>query len=257
MSLISIQQFTKVADRLASQCRAIVEGINLSPSGSYYLSLSGTGDRDVEVPMLKYADLADAAASSVSATAMLRSVPSIMNMIVAVEEHLLFSNVLATHTWDSYCESQDVRVSEYVNTVHHAKKNRYMRSRNVFCESDVSLGSCLVENSAIEFTAGQPLGTGLQLDLANGDNFAGSQLRAVLDSEITVPVSIRIVGTGELGTERTLDTGEIIVGPSGTSVSIPPASGRFVSVSAVTLLAGGSEGDSFRLMNLKEREISF
>jgi hypothetical protein len=257
MSLISLQQFTKVADRLASQCKALTADIDLSPSGSYYLSLSITGDKDVEIPMLKYANLADETASSVGTIALLKSVPSIMNIILALEEHLLFNNSLVAHTWDSYCENQDVRVSEYTNTVHYAKKNRYMRARNVFRESEVALGSCLVASAVVEFTAGQALGTGLQLELASGNNFAGSQLKAVLDSEITVPISIRIVGTSELGVGRTLDTGEIIVGPSGFSVSIPPASGRFVSVSAVTLLAGGSEGDAFRLMNLKEREISF
>ncbi len=246
-----------MADRLGKQYEIlarVLADMTTAPNGTYYSIFSTIPESDVQIPMIDAADAADEIASTGTAR-VIKSLIPLTNLVDAFEKHLRKNGTLSAGTWDSYCEYQDIRVSDHTNQVYYARKNKYMKAKNVFCEDDVLMGSCCIIDSQMAFDAGRILGTGSQTALADGSDFAASSLRVLLNTDIVSPISIRIMGPDEFGAVKAMDVEGLIAGPSGVSIPITPPSGRFTGIYSAILLSGGNDGDEFQIFNIKDRII--
>lgn len=258
MALMNTSVFTGYADRIAKHYSMLKTTLaSMSASGTpYFTRISATDDAEVEIPMVEKSNTFDVFISaSGAATDLSRLITPYTALITGFENHLKKNGL--GRTWDEYCADQDVRVSEYTNEVHYAKHRRYMNASNVFSETEFTLGTCAVDPSGIVFTDGDNLGDGTSTNKADGSNFAAARLKAVVtSSNITSPISLQIVGLDETGQNDTINSLNNVAGPSGTEIVLTPASGRFVDVTNVSLVSGGTVGDTFNVVTIKERDIA-
>ena len=109
--------------------------------------------------------------------------------------------------------------------------------------------------STLEFTDGDDFGDGSADAKADGSNFAGAQLKAIVVGSNTISsLVVDIEGLDEEGSAKTL-SGVTISGAPGTEVAIGTTSDRWVDITNITRVSGGSTGDEIELHNIKERTI--
>jgi hypothetical protein len=261
MPLIQESVFTGYADRIAGQFRILRNAVSaMSAGATYFQMLTVTDDPDIEIPMLSPARTQDLFTQNEdSVVSVVKQMPAFTGLITAMESHMKTQTEnFSVVGWDTYCTASGVRVGEYTDWVHYARYGRHMLARNVFSENEITFAECSISPSGtMQFEDVDDFGTGSYSVKAGAGNYSGTQLAAVLGNEITQAIDIEIVGVGETGlTRRQSTTGGLIVGPSGTRIPIPPPSGRFVDVTEVNLLSGGSSGDIFLLVNIIERDTT-
>ena len=256
MALMNTAVLTGYADRIAKQYSYIKVCFDtLAQTGvgtNYYTRVTDTEDPDIELTMLQPAYNADASFVSSTTLSVVRNMSSFTGLISAFEAHLNREGSLTYKTWDGYCTTEAVRVSDYTNQVFYARNNSYMKARNVFCESSATFGTYAVGTG---FTVGSNFGDGAEANLANGTNFAGTQVKAVVTGSNTISgMTATIVGLDEVGAAKT-KTGVAIAGAPGTEITVGSTTDRWVAVTNITV-TGGSSGDSFEVRNIKERTIT-
>ena len=93
---------------------------------------------------------------------------------------------------------------------------------------------------------------------ANGDYFAATQLKAVVDVMGTIDLDLRL-SVKDINNElKTIDVAVPGNSPSGTEIEIGDVSDRFLDVTDITFKPAGSTGslgDNIIIRNLKERQI--
>ena len=260
MPLMNAEVFKGYADRVGGQFKILRDAVlSMSAGTDYFTRLSATPDPDVEIPMLAPARNQDLALDASNAAVLIaKQMPKFTALITAFDSHLYAQTENEDlKSWDHYCTNKGVRVPDSANKVHFARYGRYMLARNVFCEDEVSMITCTISPSGTPMLEdGFALGTGSVSEKADG-KYAGAQLMAVLLTDVDSGMDIEIVGKSETGLTRRLSTsGSLIAGPSGTRIAIPPPSGRFVSVSDINILSGGTQDDVFELVSIIERQTS-
>ena len=254
--------FTGIADRIAKQysyIKVCFEALSATGMGEdYYERVTLTNDPDVELSMLQSAYNTDVDFRTQTPQRVTRNLSSFVNLITSFENHLQREGTILTRSWDAYCQNQDVRVSDYTNQVHFSRKNSYMNARNVFCEDEVTFASVIMSDATtINFSDGVNFGDGSVTAKADGNNFAGTQLKAIVvgSNEISSLV-VNITGLDEFGQVKTLEN-ITISGIPGTEVIIGSEEDRWVDVTNITRVSGGNVGDEFEIHNIKERIIQF
>ena len=252
--------FKGVADRMAKQYSYIKVCFDaLSTTGvgdDYYERITNTDDPDVELAMLQPAYNADIEFEKNTPQKITRGLSAYTNLVSSFEAHLQREGSLSNRTWDGYCESQDVRVSDYTNQVYYARNNDYMKARNVFSEEDATFASAkMTDASTLTFTDGTDFGNGSADAKADGSNFAGTQIKAIITGSNSISsLVINIEGLDEEGVSKTLN-GVSISGTPGTEIVIGTDSDRWVDITNITRTSGGTTDDEFEIHNIKERTI--
>ena len=261
MALINSSVFLGVADKMGKQYSMIAAdytGIGATGTGSYYSRLTATEDSDVELTTLSGAlSLDDTPPTIVNA---MSGMTTLKNMIAAMDSH--FSRVSQTGSWGGYCVGQSVRVSDYTNQVYYAQKRTYMVSNAVFCEDDTTFATFEITSvappGAGTFTNGDDYGTGAAVNLANGTNFAPTQLRAYVDTsggaELKLTLSVKDPDDVATTIDVTIPGGSI----PGDWVDIGTSADRFLNVTGIAVKTGGTYGtvgDIIEIHNLKERVV--
>ena len=252
-TVINVPTFIQYADRIASNYKTLAESLAImSASGSYFGIITNTNAADIEIPMADFSDKFDNYISGTkAATEVAISMHPYTDLITSLEKHLQRTGL--GRTWDAYCSASGVRVSDYTNQIHYAKHRRYMNARNVFSEEEASFGTVEVNPSGVIFTDGESFGTGSSREKADGEHFAAARVKALLLSDISSPLVVNLIGLKEDGTEHTIRSVPIS-GSNLSSIEIHP-SGRFVDITDVTMVSGGTSGDKFIIKTIKEREV--
>jgi len=262
MALMNTTVFKGIADRMAKQysyIKVCFDAVSATGNGTkYYDRVTGTEDPDVELAMLQASYNADNEFITNTPQKITRGLSSFTSLVSSFESHLQREGTLTTRTWDAYCADQDVRVSDYTNQVYYARNNAYMNARNVFCEVDTTLASVeMTGETALTFTDGDNFGDGGATTKANGSNFAGAQLEAVITGSQTIAaLVVDIAGLDESGAVKTV-TSVTIAGAHGAKVAIGTTTDKWVDITSVTGISGGVSADEFELHNIKERTIEF
>jgi hypothetical protein len=263
MALMTKTVFKGIADRMAKQysfIKVCFDALSSTGNGTnYYDMVTNTNDPDVELAMLQASYNADVEFETNTPQKIAKGLSSYTNLISSFESHLQREGSLSLRTWDAYCEAQDVRVSDYTNQIHYSRNNTYMNARNVFSEDDTTFASAeMTGATALTFTDGDDFGDGAAATKADGNNFAGTQLKAVVTGSNTIASSlvVDIAGLDENGATKTL-TNVSIAGSPGTEVVIGATTDLWVDVTGITRVSGGALNDEFELHNIKERTVDF
>lgn len=253
MTVMNTQIFETFADRIARDYKTLNDSLHqMAASGSYFGILTDTNVPDIEIPMIEYADIFDNYIDGdYAATKMSASIYPFTDLITSFENHLKRTDI--GRTWDSYCSASGVRVSDYTNQVHYAKHQRYMNARNVFSENPIQMGIVTVGPSGVIFTDKDNFGTGSAKEKADGGNFAAAALEATLMNDISTPLVIDVIGLNEVGESQTIRS-NAITGSGYVTVPLLP-SGRYVDVTNVEFVSGGSLGNTIIIKTIKERDI--
>lgn len=267
MALIDTASLLQIADRAAKQYEFIVEAFEaLSVEGTaYYFDIvSATNDPDIEIPTARDYHMVDETLVDEGAPFAVRHGTRMSSIIGAMNRHFSTRDdtgaPLQLGGWDGYLADNDIRVSDYFAQFYYATQRSYMLAINVFSEGDDLFGTGeVIGGPAITFTDGINYGTGSDLNPANGSNFAGTQLRAVVTSMGATDLDLRLSVKDLNNNPTTIDV--TIPGSTapGTSISIGTTSDRFLDLIGIGFVPAGSMGtvgDEIEIRNLKERTIS-
>jgi len=264
MALIEKTVLQGIADRAASQYQKVAvafETINFtSVTAQYYWQrVTETDDPDVEIPLLNTYYSSDY--NLTLATCVRNGCASMINIVTQMDTH--FSRVGQTNSWDGYCTDEDLRMSDYFNQLHKLAKGQYMLANNVFSETEDVFGTAeVIGGPAVDFTDGTSYGTGASTNRADGSNFAPTQLKAVVDTGITIggtDLDLRLSVKDPDNNPTTIDVTIPSGSTEGTEVDIGTSSDRFLDVTNIDFKPAGNQGtvgDKVRIEDIKEREIS-
>lgn len=263
MALIDTATLLGIADRAAKQYSLIktaMESADVEGGGWYFDRVSSTDDPDVEIPTGLSYEIVD---EDLDTDFAIRNGTRLSNIVGAMETHFnrrdASNNPLQSGGWDGYLSANDIRVSWWFNSLYRAVKSRSMLAINVFSETDDTFATVEVDAGAVDFTDGVNYGNGNSTNLANGSNFAATQLRAVVVTMGSVDLDLRLGVKDIDDLPTTIDVTIPADSPTGTVVEIGLSSNRYLDVISADFVPGGDEGtdgDQIQIKNLKEREIS-
>ena len=259
MPEISVIVLLGIADRAASQYKLIndaFEVINDIGGGMYYTRISATQDSDVELPLIKAGHNVDTGWDLIKTV---KTATPLHEIITNMETHF---KAVGHADWDAYLTAKDKRLSDFFNQIHFAFKTTHMLADNIFSEADDLLASASVSSGpTLDFTDGINYGDGTPENLADGTNFAASQLRIkVVDAAIgATDLDVDIVGKDENGDSQTVP----VVIPASTAqdafIDVGTSANRFRDITNIIYTPSsdkGTVGDAFEVRNKKERQIA-
>jgi hypothetical protein len=267
MALIDTTTLLQIADRAARQYQYLADAfdaLSAEGGGFYFDIVTATDDADVEVPLERGYEFVDDTLVSEGAPFAAKNGTRLVTIIGDMDNHFNRRDSsgapLQQGGWDGYLASEDERVSDYFNQLYFAVRRQYMLAINVFSEGDDLFGSGeLIAGPGITFTDGLNYGTGSDLNPANGNNFAGTQLKAVVDTMGATDLDLRLSVKDLNNNPTTIDV--TIPGSSapGTEISVGGTSDRFLDLIGMGFVPAGSNGtlgDVIEIRNLKERQIA-
>lgn len=266
MALIDTTTLLKVADRLAMQysyLNTAVATLSGQGNGYYWALVSATDDVDVEVPTEANYQYVDNTLPDLNR--MLRAGTPFGTIIGSMENHFNIrdnnGDPLQVGGWDGYLYSHSIRVSDYFNQMYHAFKGyTWLLAVNVFSETDDVFGTItLGAGPAVQFVDGVNYGTGSVLNLANGTNFAATQLRLVVGSMGATDADFTLSVKDVSNLPTTIDVHVPGGSVPGTVIAVGTTTDRFLDVMSVVYKTGGlhgTVGDVFTVRNLKERQVA-
>jgi len=262
MALIETQVLLRIADRAAYQYKQFKEACETAKAeglGFYFDVVTGTDDVDVEVSCGKQYHYVD---MDFDVTRCVKGGTGLGNIIGAMETH--FNRIGEDKTplmpggWDRYLSEKDVRVSYYFAEFFKGTRGFYMEANNVFSETEDQFGRIQI-GTEMSFTDGLNYGNGNWLNPADGECYAATQLKLVVDSMGDVDLDIRLTVKDVNNNLKTIDVTVPASSPSETEIPVGTEADRFLDVTTASIVPLGSEGtvgDDIRVMNLKERQIS-
>ena len=263
MPLISTSVLLGIADRGASQYKELSDAfVAMGATGTtgYFQRVSATDDSDVEIPTISGYNNVD---TSLNIKTTVRSGTQLGQVVTDMEGHFsrkYGGSLLQIGGWDGYLAGKDERVSWYFAELFDAVKSARMLSANVFSEADDLFATAeIIGGPAITFTDGVNYGNGAATNLANGSNFAATQLKIVVTSMGATDADLRLSVKDKNDNPTTIDVTVPASSPGATVVNIGTASDRFLDVTNVIFVPAGSTGttgDIFAIRNLKERAIA-
>jgi len=178
-------------------------------------------------------------------------------LIPSFDYALAKDNTLSDLSWDGYLANVGTKVSDYTNQVYYASKNSYLLAKNVWCEYEKTMASAeMTGASALTYTEGDALYVGdySAAQKADGTHFAGVAIKAVVTGTNTITsLVVTVTGVNELGVADTVEH-ITVSGAPGTLSSATTA--KFLAITDVSRDSGGSMGDTFAIVNTKDRIIS-
>ncbi len=260
MALIDIDTALQIADRSGAQYEILEQAFDdMDQEGNNYYTIiiTLTDNPELEIPSEGSAYILDNGFDKNLNFCTRRTLGLSVTMI---EAHFNFRGTdgepLQIGGWNTYLLDNDSRVSDFFNQVFFSVHGNYLQANVVFSESVDVFGTAeVIAGLAIDYTDGVNYGTGDFLNIANGDNFAATQLKAVVEN------------MGAVNTELMLSVKDINNLPTTITVTIPANStvdteipigttdDRFLDIMGVTLVSGGTVGDIIRFENLKERQV--
>lgn len=264
MPLIDTTTLLGIADRAAYQYMTIAEAwtdMNQVGGGLYFDRVTVTNDKDVELPTERNYTIVDERLPDVDRA--VRDGTDLCHIVSGMESHFNVRDSggpLQPGGWDGYLSTKDERVSQWFNRLFFACKNQYMLAVNVFSEGNDLLATVeMAAGPTPVFTDGVNYGTGADTNQANGSNFSGTQLKAVVvtmgASELDLRLSVKDLNNNP----TTIDFSIPASSPVGTEIPIGTTSDRFLDVIGVSLIPFsdyGTLGDKIEIRNLKERQIA-
>jgi hypothetical protein len=267
MPLIDTSSLLQIADRAARQYQYIHDAFEqlAQEGGGYYFDIvTLTDDPDVEIPTEANYEMVDQTLVSEGAPYAARNGTRLASIIGSMEAHFNREDSagvpLQAGGWDGYAQDHDVRYSWWFASLFYAVKWRYMLAVNIFSESeDVFATLELLAGPTIDFTDGVNYGNGSDLNPANGDYYAATQLKVVVDTMGANNWDIRLGVKDINDLPTTIDVTVPASSPVGTEVAVGTSADRFLDVISASLVPFGSNGtlgDKVTIQNLKERQIS-
>jgi hypothetical protein len=264
MALIDTTTLLGIADRAAEQYDKLQDAFgeaSQTGGGTYFDRVTSTNDSDIEVPTVgPYKEVDD----DIDVDVAIRSGTMMANIIGAMEAHFntrdSAGNPLQPGGWDGYAISQDVRYSWWFNRFYYAIKSHLMLAINIFSESDDVFGTVeIVAGPGVNFADGVNYGNGAATNLANGDNYAATQFKVVVQTFGATQLDLRLSVKDINDIPTTIDVSIPGGSAPGTEISVGTTSDRFLDVigaSFVPLGSNGTLGDTVTVQNLKERQIA-
>jgi len=259
MALIDPATLTEVIDRAAWQYEQLLDVsliINPDPINTgYYQMITSTEDPDQEIPMLQGFLAVDDDFDLVGMIqgTRLKNVPGIM------QNH--FIRVAEAGGMDGFLFTNDLRASDFYSQVNKISLGQYLLAVNVFSEEDDTFGTVeIVAGPVIDFVDGINYGSGSQFQEADGTAFAATQLKVVTTSNIggdniELTLSVKDINDNPGTIDVAIPSGT----PLGTDILIGTTSDRFLDVMSIdyktATIEMGTVGDTFRVANVKERQI--
>lgn len=259
MPLITSATMKTLVDRMAGQYKllnnAVIALNDLGPD-TYFNIITAVDDRDVELPTLTQADLADTSITSAFVTK--QSFPPLFRLINSILGN--FNRVSYFGGYDQFFVDNDFRASDYFNQLYVAATGTFLLAKNVFCEVDSTFATLTVNpGPVLLFTDGVNFGNGAIPNryAANNGNFAATQLAIKVISMGAAPIDFHVIGTDK---DNNLISNNVSVPGSlspGTYVPIGSASTRYLDVGSVNFpnLNNGTNGDVYEIHNIFERTI--
>lgn len=266
MSLIDKTVLLGIADRASYQYKALYDGwsaASLAGGGFYFDRVTSTDDKDVELPTIDGYNNVDQSFIN-DFSKYIRFGTQLCNIVVNMESHFSRKDTsgatLQVGGWDGYLFSHNERVSWWFSQLFYSCHDYYMLAKNVFSESDDKFATLEVDSTpSIVFTDGVNYGTGEDSNAANGDNFAGTQLKALVVSMGGTDLDVRLNVKDLNNNPTTIDFNVPAGTLAGTEISIGTTSDRFLDVIGANLIPAssyGTIGDTIEIFNIKERLIS-
>lgn len=289
MGLIDASNVLSIADKIAKKFEfmymAVVSGAPVG-SGKYYeqCHVCPDGDPIVELPTLTLANSSDEAWKwddtiiDNVANAFVSSVSSSFGVIGGISTH--FAQAGLTGSWNQFLNEADnavnptnpstdtgVRVSNFFRRVYsRVGGGTSLLARNVFYDSPLPFvfGTAEIVDSVggvVQFWDGGDFGDGSANNVADGTNFAATQLQVMpLGNGGTTGgtnLDVDIQGKLEDGTTDTVSVTIPAGSPDGTPIDVGGVTDRFVDVTGVSLGANkGTNGDRFEVQNKEERSVT-
>jgi hypothetical protein len=264
MALIDTTTLLGIADRAAQQYNILNTAYlqaNQEGGGYYFGRVTLTNDQDVEIPLERPYQIVD---EDLQTDFAIRNGTHLANIVNAMLVHFNIRNSanqpLQAGGWDGYLYTKNVRVSWWFNKLYFAIKNQYLLAVNVFSETDDVFATLdVAAGPTLNFTDGVNYGTGSTSNLANGSNFAATQLKIVVTSMGASPLDLRLSVKDINNLPTTIDVTVPASSPAGTEIPIGTSSDRFLDVIGASFIPFGSFGtlgDTVTVNNLKERQIA-
>ena len=259
MAMLTTSEFNGFADRIAKQysyIKTCFSALSSTAGENYYERIYAAQDPDIELNMLQASYNADSYFAVDVSDTVTRTLTNFTALIPAFQNALKADGTLTNMTWDGFCTANSTQVSDYTNRVYYASKNTYMLANNVWCENSVTMASGTMNGTSLQFTQGASLyknpSTYSASQLADGNHFAPVPLNFVVDGTNTISnLIVTLSGVGAAG--ATISEDVSVAGAPGAAIATTKA---YVSVTAITLKSGGSNGDSFTVVNTKPRTIA-
>ena len=251
MPLIDKTIALAIADKGAYQYQQLEAAFIAMDGGATYEShIVSADDADVEYVGLSYKRIDQGYSNSLSECAK----DSLGGVVANMEVHFHLRDeqgeLLQLGGWDGYLSDQGELVSDSFNQIFKSVKGVPMLARGVFSESADTFADVISTGGALTFTDGADYGNGMELNYADGTNFAATELKVVFETNIVswdvkiwlkdsndMPVAVDLSLSGSLGDEITL-----------------PA--RYLDVFNVVNISGGNTSERFTIQNIKERQVS-
>jgi hypothetical protein len=253
MGLIDKTTLLAITDRASAQYQMFsepFETINDQGNGFYWELVTATNDPDVEAYLMGAYHSVD---QDFDVDLAFKSGMKPLQLIVtSMDAHLNTSGVPGL--WDEYLRDNDERVSYYFNKIHYAAKDFNLLANNVFSENEDDFGNWAFGDV---FTDGIDYGDGSWGNRADGNNYAPTQIKAVIDATSTNCSSLilRIYAKDSDNNPITIDT-PTISGGAGTEVNIGTSTDKVLDVTNIIEVSGGLAGNIVKIQNIKERTIS-
>jgi len=267
MPLIDTTHLLEVADRAAYQYEQIFDAFAVlqQQGNDYYFDIvTDTDDSDVEIPTVANYTLVDDTLVSEGAGFAANNGTRLSSIISSMNAHFArpdpSGQPLQAGGWDGYCQTQDVRVSDWFGQLFFATQNYYMVAVDVFSEGDDLFGTGeVIGGPAITFTDGINYGNGAVTNPANGTYFAATQLRAEVVTMGGTDLDLRLSVKDINDNPTTIDVTIPASTAPGTFIDIGTTSDRFLDLIGIGIVpagASGTLGDEIEIRNLTERQIA-
>jgi len=295
MSLMNPQDLLKITDRVGKRyyftLLAAVSGKadSLSARGENFFEFCHVcpdGDPEIEISTLSQARASDQAWNTdtdefVLATSLMGGASASYSVLNALTTHLQTAtdgsgNLSLTGGWNQYLSEADptgtiyssiptdvtngtgVRVSEYFRRVFSSVQ---LQSRNVFYDAPDPFAFATLTgtgSASVTFAELGDFGAGTVATIANGSNFAATQMKLLVSSATwTTGCTIEF----EMVTEPNGDTTtiQVVVGAGltlGDTINIGTDTDRFTKINSATVVAGSTTAaETLSVINKFERVI--
>jgi len=245
-------------DRLARQKVILQDALaQLSASGSHgsgvthFMIAANTKDYDVVAPVVEQWYELD---ENMTISNVVAAVTYLTRAVTALEDH--FSAVGVSGGLNAQLAAQGLRVSEHYADVFYLARNTNLDAAVVFKQDAVTMGTLVVTAPGSgTFTDGSALGSGS--GAYSSTNMAAQNLEVVVTDQVIGGVNLVLNITCKKA-DTTTEVKQVTVTAGsavGTVFPIGTSSDEYIDVTAISVSAGGTAGDTVIVRQVVQRPI--